>query len=68
MNTFLQRRLIAKSTLREQDKILREKLAHLLADDENFAPEDAKQLAAWNPYDQNAESPFFGPSLDVWSQ
>ncbi|RXI23642.1 MAG: restriction endonuclease, partial [Candidatus Amulumruptor caecigallinarius] len=51
-----------KSTLREQDKILREKLAHLLADDENFAPEDAKQLAAWNPYDQNAESPFFDPA------
>ena len=51
-----------KSTLREQDKILREKLAKLLADDEDFAPEDAKQLAAWNPYDQNAESPFFDPA------
>ena len=51
-----------KSTLREQDKILREKLAKLLADDEDFAPEDAKQLATWNPYDQNAESPFFDPA------
>ena len=51
-----------KSTLREQDKILREKLARLLAEDEDFAPEDAKQLAAWNPYDQNAESPFFDPA------
>ena len=51
-----------KSTLREQDKILREKLAKLLAEDEDFAPEDAKQLAAWNPYDQNAESPFFDPA------
>ena len=29
-----------KSTLREQDKILREKLAKLLAEDEDFAPED----------------------------
>jgi anti-anti-sigma regulatory factor len=51
-----------KSILREQDQILREKLAKLLADDEDFAPEDAKQLAAWNPYDQNAESPFFDPA------
>ena len=50
-----------KSTLREQDKVLREKLAKLLADDENFAPEDAKQLAAWNPYDQNAVAEFFDP-------
>ena len=50
-----------KSTLREQDKSLREKLAKLLADDENFAPEDAKQLAAWNPYDQNAVAEFFDP-------
>ncbi|MBD3591854.1 N-6 DNA methylase [Bacteroides sp. GM023] len=50
-----------KSTLREQDKSLREKLAKLLADDENFAPEDAKQLAAWNPYDQNAVADFFDP-------
>ena len=51
-----------KSTLRERDQILREKLAKLLADNEDFAPEDAQQLAAWNPYDQNAESPFFDPA------
>ena len=50
-----------KSTLREKDKELREKLAHLLADDNNFAPEDAKQLAAWNPYDQNVVAEFFDP-------
>ena len=36
-------------------------MAKLLSDDNNFAPEDAKQLAAWNPYDQNAVSPFFDP-------
>lgn len=35
-----------KSTLREKDKQLREKLAKLLAEDNDFAPEDAKQLAA----------------------
>lgn len=40
-----------KSTLREKDKQLREKLAKLLEQDNDFAPEDAKQLAAWNPYD-----------------
>lgn len=50
-----------KHRLREKDKALREKLAKLLSDDDNFAPEDAKQLAAWNPYDQNAVSPFFDP-------
>jgi hypothetical protein len=50
-----------KSILREQDKVLREKLAKLLADNEDFAPEDAKQLAAWNPYDQNTVAEFFDP-------
>ena len=48
-----------KSTLREKDKQLREKLAKLLEQDNDFAPEDAKQLAAWNPYDQNAVAEFF---------
>ena len=50
-----------KHRLREKDQVVREKLARLLSDDDNFAPEDAKQLAAWNPYDQNAVSPFFDP-------
>ena len=50
-----------KHRLREKDQAVREKLARLLSDDDNFAPEDAKQLAAWNPYDQNAVSPFFDP-------
>ena len=51
-----------KSTLREKDKQLREKLAKLLEQDNDFAPEDAKQLAAWNPYDQNAVAEFFAPA------
>ena len=51
-----------KSTLREKDKQLREKLAKLLAEDNDFAPEDAKQLAAWNPYDQNEVAAFFDPA------
>ena len=50
-----------KSTLRQKDKELREKLARLLAEDNDFAPADAKQLANWNPYDQNAVADFFDP-------
>ena len=50
-----------KSTLRQKDKELREKLARLLAEDNDFAPDDAKQLADWNPYDQNAVADFFDP-------
>jgi hypothetical protein len=48
-----------KKQYRSEDKTLREKLAKLLEENNDFAPEDAKQLALWNPYDQNATSPFF---------
>jgi len=58
---FMAKSASAKRRLREKDQELREKLASLLAEDNDFAPEDAKQLAAWNPYDQNAVSPFFDP-------
>lgn len=51
----------AKHHLREKDQQLRAKLIKLLSDDNNFAPQDAEQLAAWNPYDQNDVSPFFDP-------
>ncbi|MDR3246120.1 MAG: Eco57I restriction-modification methylase domain-containing protein [Prevotellaceae bacterium] len=50
-----------KIDCRLKDSKLREKLANLLKGNEMFAPEDAKQLAAWNPYDQNSSSPFFDP-------
>ena len=60
-NHFSAKSASTKHRLREQDQKLRERLAKLLSDDDNFAPEDAKQLAAWNPYDQNAVSPFFDP-------
>ena len=49
----------AKAECRRKDKILRGELAKLLEENEMFAPEDAKQLTRWNPYDQNAVSPFF---------
>ena len=50
-----------KHRLREKDLALRERLIELLSDENNFASDDAKQLAEWNPYDQNAVSPFFDP-------
>ena len=50
-----------KTALRQRDQELREKLALLLADENNYAPADAKQMAEWNPYDQNAVAPFFDP-------
>ena len=56
---FLAKTASAKSRLRKRDQELREKLTMLLSDDNDFAPEDAKQMAAWNPYDQNTVSPFF---------
>ena len=49
----------AKRRLREKDQQLREQLTELLSRDDVFAPEDARQMALWNPYDQNAVSPFF---------
>ena len=58
---FKAKSAVTKHNLRVKDKVLREKLAKLLSDDNNFAPDDAKQMAEWNPYDQNAVSPFFDP-------
>ena len=56
---FIAKTASLKNTLRKKDHELREKLASLLSADNDFAPEDAKQMASWNPYDQNAVSPFF---------
>ena len=60
---FIAKTAKAKAELRAQDQKLRDTLAKLLAEHESFAenPEDAKLLAAWNPYDQNAVSKFFDP-------
>mgnify|MGYP005806308395 CR=1 FL=1 len=58
---FMAKSAVTKRRLREQDQNLREKLASLLAENNDFAPEDAKQLASWNPYDQNTVSRFFDP-------
>ncbi len=50
-----------KKKFRLADKENREKLALLLENNGFFAPADARQLASWNPYDQNETSLFFDP-------
>ena len=47
-----------KRKLREEDKSLREKIGNLLTDS-GWDNNTARQLAAWDPYDQNTGSPFF---------
>jgi len=49
-----------KRRLRDKDKEIREKMGGLLVEN-GWANETAKQLASWDPYDQNASSPFFDP-------
>lgn len=50
-----------KRELREEDKLLRDQISHLLEDKHGWANETARQLASWDPYDQNASSSFFDP-------
>lgn len=49
-----------KRKLREEDKELREQIAQKL-EESGWGNETARQLADWDPYDQNASSPFFDP-------
>ena len=56
---FSARKASDKKKLRAIDKELREKLADLLAENCFCDEKQAKQLAAWNPYDQNASAAFF---------
>ena len=48
-----------KKLLREKDEALREELAQKLEEFGQANSDDAKNFAEWNPYDQNASSPFF---------
>ena len=48
-----------KKENREQDEKLRKELSQLLEEDKIYSPEDAKQLAEWNPYDQSAPASSF---------
>lgn len=48
-----------KKENREQDEKLRKELSKLLEEDNIYSPEDARQLAEWNPYDQSAPASSF---------
>lgn len=48
-----------KYTLRQKDRALRDELINLLTDNESTLQEYARQLAEWDPYNQNAVSSFF---------
>jgi len=47
-----------KRKLREEDQRLREEMGKIL-EDSGWSNKSARQLAGWDPYDQNASSPFF---------
>lgn len=49
-----------KRKLREEDQRLREEISNLLIQN-GWGNESARHLAAWDPYNQNASSPFFDP-------
>jgi adenine-specific DNA-methyltransferase len=49
-----------KRKLRDEDKDLRENMGELLVK-RGWGNESARLLATWDPYDQNASSPFFDP-------
>ncbi|MDY0093088.1 MAG: TaqI-like C-terminal specificity domain-containing protein [Candidatus Vecturithrix sp.] len=50
-----------KRALREHDQQLREEMGALLTG-AGWGHATARQLAAWDPYNQNASSPFFDPA------
>ena len=58
---FNARRYDDKKRLRKRDRELCDRLARTLAETGTFTTADARKLAAWNPYDQNASAPFFDP-------
>ncbi|KAA9361445.1 Eco57I restriction-modification methylase domain-containing protein [Ochrobactrum quorumnocens] len=50
-----------KLARRENIGALRDELADLLKSDHGLSEQDANQMAAWDPFDQNAAAPFFDP-------
>lgn len=55
---FTARTPATKEKYRNEDGRMRQELAELFKND-GFSPRAAKQLAGWNPYDQNASADFF---------
>ena len=58
---FMAKTVYQKTKLRNRDKELRDELAKILSDDDVIASDDAMQMVAWNPYDQNGKATFFDP-------
>ena len=58
---FMAKTVYQKTKLRNRDKELRDELIEMLKSDNVIASENAYQMAKWNPYDQNGQSPFFDP-------
>jgi adenine-specific DNA-methyltransferase len=58
---FSARTAKTKRTRREDIARLRDELAQMLKSDRNLPETDAKKMAAWDPFDQNAAAPFFDP-------
>ncbi len=58
---FMAKTVYQKTKLRDRDKQLRDELIEMLKSDNVIASENAYQMAKWNPYDQNGQSPFFDP-------
>ena len=56
---FYARTAKTKKKYREEDDKIREELEGMIADMAGLGTSIAKQLVSWNPYDQNASSPFF---------
>ena len=57
---FAARTPATKEKCRAEDRLLRGELADLLRGD-GWGSQTAAQLAAWDPYDQNAHAEFFDP-------
>lgn len=55
---FAARTAAEKTALRRRDGALRRRLAALLEAGGEWAADDARQVAAWDPYDQGASAPF----------
>ena len=58
---FSARTAKTKRLRREDIARLRDELAELLKSDRGLPETDAKLMAAWDPFDQNAAAPFFDP-------
>jgi hypothetical protein len=58
---FSARNATEKTNLRKEDAKRSKELSELLKKDGFYNSTDAAQMASWNPYDQNASSPFFDP-------